>query len=344
MKKNFFYFYGGAVGGFLAALFLIENLKENNNELNFYIVVPQSKNLLDDLSKEYGYINIVQINRRNFLSKIFWFLKKSLEKNIVVFPPTFGRISLSQKIIGKILTFKKGIFIGFENNEKDIKIFYTKILKPNRKKDIFETMKQVVTVLDYEIKKKYPILRYVKNESLLRNFQLEKNKYIAIHPFATSPKRSLSEERCGELIDFICQNFGDFKVVLTGSKKDKEGAERIAERIICQNLINLAGILSIQDLINILDNSFLYIGVDTGVTHLAGVLQKRSLIIGNQSNPTWLPAYNKNAVILYNTQNCPCAPCNKKFCLEECRRGYFKCMEDISETEIKKKIQEMLDI
>ena len=43
----------------------------------------------------------------------------------------------------------------------------------------------------------------------------------------------------------------------------------------------------------------MYIGVDTGITHLASVLGKKSLVIAEQGAPHWLPYYNDNAVIVY---------------------------------------------
>jgi ADP-heptose:LPS heptosyltransferase len=87
----------------------------------------------------------------------------------------------------------------------------------------------------------------------------------------------------------------------------------------------------------------LYLGVDSGLTHVAGVLGVRSVVIGNLSNPTWLPRYNPYAVILTESKNCVCSGDRNKDCFYEVNgERFFRCMLDVTDEQIESAISQSL--
>jgi len=80
----------------------------------------------------------------------------------------------------------------------------------------------------------------------------------------------------------------------------------------------------------VIDHAALYLGVDTGITHLAGVLQQKSLVLSHFRIPTWRPTYNPNARAIANSKRCECAQggaCE----IKDGGIAYTRCMYDISD-------------
>ena len=139
--------------------------------------------------------------------------------------------------------------------------------------------------------------------TLPATFPFSPKKYIVVHFFGMAPYRSLPVMRWKSLLLKITKEHPDFPLVFTGDGKDRTKLEDIAMDIpgayVCINK-------PILDVAGIVDGAALYIGVDTGITHLAGVLHQKSIILGHNGDLRWTLTYNPNARILVNSKHCTC--------------------------------------
>ncbi|MDD4290025.1 MAG: glycosyltransferase family 9 protein [Patescibacteria group bacterium] len=343
--NNIFYISMGSIGETLMAIFFLNNISKNLNGISntkFYLLVSKNVKEIKFLCKQYNFIRVIEINLHNY---IFWLtiIKKLFKQNVVIIQSTFGKMPFRIKIFGKILSMSRhSMLIGYEDGSYINKYVYSKLLMFDPSICIYESLNTLLVELGYEVKEYLPNLNFLLSGRILDKYRLKKNKYIVIHPFAASWRRSLPPERWYDVINQIidCVASMDYKIVLLGSYFDKENNKEFISGL-DKNIINLIG-LDIEESAEIIHDCLLFIGVDTGTTHLASVMQKNCVVIGNYSNPCWLPFYNKNAEILYNIEKCTCAPCNKKYYFEQCKKSYFICMLDLPDDLIVTKIKEKI--
>lgn len=156
---------------------------------------------------------------------------------------------------------------------------------------------------------------------------LEPGRYIVIHFFGSRVIRRLPPRRMKHLLVELRRRYPQYRLVLTGSAADSAAADEVAAAapdvlcIIARPLLEVGWII---------EHAALYIGVDTGITHLAGVLGQKSIIISHSADPMWMPLYNPNARVLLNSTRCTCWTTGD--CLvEEDGVQYRRCMYDISD-------------
>ena len=121
------------------------------------------------------------------------------------------------------------------------------------------------------------------------------------------------------------------KIILLGIRKERQTLEKISELCLA-GMTTIACELNIQDIIQLMRVSRLFIGNDSGMMHLASLVGTPLVgIFGpGHSEPTgpFLVAKKKEIV----TQNYPCSPCRQRF-FKECKPSHhYKpyCLEDIS--------------
>jgi ADP-heptose:LPS heptosyltransferase len=140
----------------------------------------------------------------------------------------------------------------------------------------------------------------------------------------------LPHHRWISLLTKIAKEHPEYPILLTATGPDREQAEDIAAKVPgAHALINLP----ILEVAGVIDGAALYIGVDTGITHLAGVLQQKSIIISHFGDPAWIPTYNPNARALANSKRCVCRTTGDCFVIED-GVPYRRCMYDISDEAI----------
>ena len=116
--KNLVYFLNGSIGDFLMALFFMENIHENDSSIALYVVTPRNKKAFDELSEAYPYITVVEANRRSFrgMAASIRLLRFMSAANLVVTPPTPGRLPTYIKIVAKLAALYPGsLFVGFKD-------------------------------------------------------------------------------------------------------------------------------------------------------------------------------------------------------------------------------------
>jgi len=99
-----------------------------------------------------------------------------------------------------------------------------------------------------------------------------------------TPYKSWPIEKWVTLLNLISQNFNSIKIVLIGDKSEIKGSE-ILENSLKFKIDNYVGKTSLQDVTKIIQDSTLYLGLDSGLMHLAVALNKPTISIFGASNP-----------------------------------------------------------
>lgn len=157
--------------------------------------------------------------------------------------------------------------------------------------------------------------KFSEQEKIALNEKLKKlnanlsGKYIIIHPGSKGSARDLPGEKFSYFIKTFLVKHKEFKILLTGLLNEKDFIQKIISTEIAVDqgrLVNLAGELSLRELMILISNTKLFISNSTGPIHIAGALNKN--IIGFypnskvMSDTRWKPLA-ENVVILKPDKN-----------------------------------------
>ncbi|BFT28842.1 hypothetical protein D210916BOD24_00180 [Alteromonas sp. D210916BOD_24] len=148
--------------------------------------------------------------------------------------------------------------------------------------------------------------------------------YIAIAPFTTRPQKHWPMNHWKNLITLLRDNFDIPIVVLGGPTDTSKGLEF---ETYGNNVISLAGNISLAQSVAVVAQCHAFIGVDTGLTHLADSYQKPTVAIFGSTRPYTRTA-NSGTCVLF--KDMPCAPCKRKPSCE----GRFDCMQSITPEDV----------
>src|SRR3989338_1887497 len=258
----------------------------------------------------------------NSLSNFF------LEKDNL--PDSLVKYFKSVQIIFKFLNDREGIFLKNLKRTGAEKIYsldkpspeafkehatieYSKIIKPlgielNIKKPKIFLNKQDRKFADNFIKSKLSIN--------------QKNYYVAIHPGSGSKKKNWSFDNFVKLSEKLKNEFNCNILLLSGPAE----SPKIIKEKNC--FINASG-LSLIELASILEKCSLYIGNDSGITHLASAVGIPVIAIFGPTNVNvWKPTGN-NIRIIY--KEISCSPCRREK-MSSCAQQ--KCIELIDVNEV----------
>lgn len=342
---NVFIFTNGAIGDFLMAGLCADSVGKLLPESDITIITPRNISILRELFPAYPHIKVVEVNRRNFLHAPKMLACAAWQKNLVVNQGVFKKTPFFVSLLTCLLVLRPGsVHLHFLQKASQRKPKEEGIIVFDYHLPVYENLTRLIRAHGIAISSAVPPYHFISIPNIFERYGITRGSYIVIHPCASSFSRSLPASRWANIFRYIEQNFPETKILVTGSKQDSLFIQKIFDAgVPASSVTNLAGKLSMMELVNIIDGSSGYVGVDTGITHLAGVLQKRSVVIGNLSNPCWLPSYNKNTLILAESKNCTCDGQKGGNCLYWIEgEKYYKCMIDISEESIHEGIRKML--
>jgi len=147
--------------------------------------------------------------------------------------------------------------------------------------------------------------------------------------------------------------------ILSGSpaKDEMEYIDTVHKQL-SSNSINIAGKVSLSELTEIIGQSELFIGPDTGITHLAAATGTPVIALFGPTNPLiwgpWPINYHSNTLpytkigsqhvnniyLLQGTDKNNCVPCQEEGC-ERNRQSHSNCLDSLSSTYVIKTIQQV---
>jgi heptosyltransferase-3 len=149
-----------------------------------------------------------------------------------------------------------------------------------------------------------------------------------------------------EVIEFLHQH--NLQIVLSGGPTAEEIAfvKQLAA-LASAPVINLAGVLSIPELSEVIRHATVFIGPDTGITHLASATGTPCIALFGPTNPEiWAPwpydyqtdinPFHKkgsqtiaNVYLLQDQTDRSCIPCQNEGCLKH-RHSHSECLDHLS--------------
>jgi len=151
--------------------------------------------------------------------------------------------------------------------------------------------------------------------------------HVFIHISASWVKRLWEKTKWLALINKIQENYPHIKITVISDQpsdtykflKSKLGG---SINFVITSLDNLYDIISSQ--------CDLFLGLDSGITHLAAYLKKPVIVLAGPGQlPLWQPNIDKKRLI-HHQEDFPCAPCDQKRCLYE----QNNCMDIIKVEEV----------
>jgi ADP-heptose:LPS heptosyltransferase len=173
-------------------------------------------------------------------------------------------------------------------------------------------------------------------------------KYVVVSP-GTSARRGIKAwgiKPFGELIVLLKERYG-LNPVLVGDGKDWEANDRIVQKVReiakegdprngLDTVLNLAGKTSLGDVCFLLKRAALFVGVDSGIMHLASALDIPVVGIFGPTDPRFVGPQNARSVVVQKT-DLDCVPCDLKGCKER------PCLETLDVGEVFDACRQLLD-
>lgn len=136
--------------------------------------------------------------------------------------------------------------------------------------------------------------------------------YIAVAPGARyGPARLWSAERFTTVARALCARAPDLRVVMVGEALDAEACARVTG-LLGTPALDVAGRTDLVALAGVLAGASAVISNDSGAAHLAGALERPTVMVYGSSDPRWTaPRSPSVAALWYRVR---CAPCFRRTC------------------------------
>ena len=172
-----------------------------------------------------------------------------------------------------------------------------------------------------------------------RDHHLERSWVVGICPGAGFwNKRWLSSGFAGVAKQLIRNQ--DARIILFGNKNDLEKCDEI-QKSIPSPVFNWCGQLELEEFAACLSQCSLVISNDSGAMHVASALNRKVVaIFGATSQELGFFPQSPFARVVENT-NLDCRPCTHVG-RNDCPRGHFKCMNDISPEMVIRSVETLL--
>lgn len=189
------------------------------------------------------------------------------------------------------------------------------------------------------------------DNSLLKSLNLAK-AYVVIHPMPQWRYKQWTSAGWVAIADYLAQQ--GFQIVFSGSPapRDIDYLTTIQQQL-SNNALNVAGKLSLAQLATLIKNAQLFIGTDTGISHLASATGVKTIALFGPSDPVkWTPwpknyHSNKPPFVTHGSQHInnvyliqgqgDCVPCYLEGC-DSHQNSYSACLDAITVEQVKETI------
>lgn len=216
------------------------------------------------------------------------------------------------------LNYEKWLLVNFKNNKLPDLHIVDRYMETLQLFDVKDDGKG----LDFFIPKETP----KANELLPEGYH---SGYIGLVLGANHATKQLSEEK----LMALCQHLKK-PIVLLGGKDVQERGNDLALRFPA-HVHNTCGELSLTESAQLVKEARVIITPDTGLMHIAAAFRKKIISIWGNTVPEFgMGPYraHPDSVIIEN-KDLSCRPCSK-IGFNKCPKKHFKCIQDLSTTEI----------
>ncbi|GJL79141.1 MAG: ADP-heptose--LPS heptosyltransferase [Nitrospinaceae bacterium] len=180
-------------------------------------------------------------------------------------------------------------------------------------------------------------------EAFLSRSGWEKNQVLMmVHPGTSKPQRSWHSERFGILCQNLLKKYS-VKIILLGNHKDAELLTQI-RKFSPEQVVPVPPDMDLREVAALLEKSHLFIGNDSGMMHLASMVDTPIVgIFGPGSSRTSGPFIDEEKLEIVS-KNFECSPCRQKF-FKECKPSPHNkpyCLEDISVNDVAEAVARLM--
>jgi ADP-heptose:LPS heptosyltransferase len=153
-------------------------------------------------------------------------------------------------------------------------------------------------------------------------------QYVVISPGASSRRlvKAWDERKFASVIVRLSMEF-DLGCVLVGGSDTSECSGAITKYVTAflkggvQSVVDLSGKINLRELVGVLKKARIFVGIDSGVMHLASALDIPVVGLFGPTDPFYVGPQNEKSMVVRQDLNCmPCylrEPCTHRRCLEE---------------------------
>lgn len=338
-RKNILLIRLDNLGDLIISIPTINEINKENKS-NLIILLEECKEIFELYIKNKN-ITPIYINKKkfghNFLYRIKIFREiRKYQFNIAINLQSSSEILYGHSIIKSCLSEKKIGYLGDYSNQGKLESAIT---------NNWYTSKILVQGLGaHEIYKYIELLKYLgiksKYQHKIEKLKIENKKnYVVISPGSSDRRKTYESNKMKK----ICQYFMSKKipVIILGSKTDIENSKEISMNLNSDYVRDLTGKTSIREAVDLINKSYLFVGMDSALAHLATLMEKKSIIlVGGGHENRFFPypiEYCKNQYIVRKEMSC--YGCNWH-CIY--KNDKFPCISEISEIRAQFKINEAL--
>lgn len=295
-------------------------------EISKKIIVFFSKNKIKDRDKSNKILivtldalgdNLVKTKTIEIISKLYgventyilckdkWadiYIKLGYQTYIDEYKSLIKRVFLYRKLNNQ--NFEKIIYFKHDLSEKQ-EYFFPKdrIIEQTMVKKCNYILEQHIDLLEKLTNEKFTlndIRPNIKNE--FRNLNIKNTISIGIG--ASNPVRTLPVKKMIEIINLLLKKFPDKDIVLLGSgKKQEEYTKEIMKVIKNKNLINKVEKIKLIETLEIVANSDLFIGYDSGLVNAAFAFQTKYICLHWGKVETWWHKFENCVTLIGDEKN-----------------------------------------
>ena len=166
--------------------------------------------------------------------------------------------------------------------------------------------------------------------NLVSNHGLDPARLVALCPGAEfGPAKQWPLDRFSDLAARLID--AGHQVILLGSPNDADDVERLIDQVAKakrKSLLNLAGLTSIPEAVDLIGLSKAVVTHDSGLMHVAAATGRPLVALFGPSSPAHTPPLSDTAVTL--THPVPCHPCFER----ECPLTHQACLSELSVDEV----------
>jgi ADP-heptose:LPS heptosyltransferase len=135
-------------------------------------------------------------------------------------------------------------------------------------------------------------------------------------------------QKAVNLVSLLQQNL-DSNLVMIGGRADLPFVEEVIRRLPHQqNIVNMVGKTTLQELVGLLASSSVVLTTDSGPAHVANAAGAQTVVLFGAGNERNTAPYNQSNRTIIRLGQLPCEPCVKNVCV---LYGTPKCLELLDE-------------
>ncbi len=217
------------------------------------------------------------------------------------------------------------------------------------------TVIQLLKLMDVLDKPKTFALQATAKQELVNPLPFHDYAVLHLYPLWTYKRWTLTGWK--QIAHYLLNH--NINIILTGGpSKNEIDYVNAFHKQLPKQVVNLAGKTCLGQLSNLISNAKLYIGPDTGVTHLAAATGTPTISLFGPTNPVkwapWPTDYHRdsNPFIKKGNQHinnvyliqgkADCVPCHQEGC-EQHRKSHSACLDNLTVIEVETAINKILN-